>query len=1062
MNRKLLLKLSLLTTLCFVVLNVKAQTIPGPEKTFAFNETADYSAKTPLPNNGHLKAVSETKNAAAGEKRAPGLLLRKAGIEPIGITSVSPRASGMDIYREIVSGTVTDAGSGEPLPGVAVQVKGTTIGAATGADGSYSVNAPSLQDTLLISFIGYKTQTIPISGRTTINVALESSVTSLDDLVVIGFGTQTRRNLVGSVASVDSSAMSSAATSTIERVLEGRVAGLQLNAVGGEVGAPTNIQIRGTSSINASSQPLFVIDGIPLVSQEFGLATYGATGGGTNPLLNINPDDIQSIEVLKDASATAIYGTRGSNGVILITTKQGTQGKPKLNISVSSGFSTPTAQYKTLNTADYLKIRNYRLGTTLDPNDFPDINWLDIITRTGSNTKYSASLSGGTADDQYYISAYYDVINGYVIENGNKKFGTRVSLRHRFNDRLRVEVSLDPSFSDFQQLWTQNYEGHPYTLALLEPPMVPLYTPSGEYNDGKFQNVPGNEFSSFAGTPYTDAVNQNINNRITQIIGSESISYDILDNLTFKSKFGIQRIESVVNVHNKSNTVTGYPSGTASARSQTFNSYNFENTLNYKHTWDNGQSLEATLGATFESSTDNVFGGTGANMPSDEVSVISTTSQVSNFYGTNSSYRFQNNLARLTYTFNDRYIVTATGSYNGTSRFASGKQYGFFPSLGLAWIVSDEGFMQGVDFINFLKLRTSYGITGNANIGDFQYAGLIGSSGKYFNNPAFAVTQIGNSNLGWESSGQLDFSLEFQVLDSRLSGTFSYYRKTNDDLLLAKPVSNLNGFTTIFENLGSMLNQGIEFSLDADIVKRRDFNWSLFANIATNKNEVTKLPGGTIFSGNSIVQVGKPIGSFYLPEYRGVDPANGDALYTAAGGGTTNSYGAAPRKIAGDSNPDFFGGFGTNLAYKGFDLGANFQYSSGAMLYWQLGQYMESGGFVIYNQLEGQQNFWTPTNTDAPNPEPRTVTNGSSASTRYLSDASFIRLKSLDLGYNIPARIAGSDIRVFVQGINLLTFTNYKGIDPQTTNTGSNIAQGVNYFNLPQSKSWIFGVNIKL
>src|SRR5699024_8476531 len=409
------------------------------------------------------------------------------------------------------------------------------------------------------------------------------------------------------------------------------------------------------------------------------------------------------------------------------------------------------------------------------------------------------------------------------------------------------------------------------------------------------------------------------------------------------------------------------------------------------------------------------------------------------------------NLARISYDFKDRYLLTLTGSYQGSSRFPNDERYGFFPSVAAVWIISDENFVN-FDALSFLKLRASYGVTGNAGIDNFQYQALLGCGADYDGSPGLYLSQLAHPNLTWEKNQQLDVGLEYGFIENRISGSIGYYNKKSTDLLLALPVSNTNGFTSFIQNTGEMVNSGFELDIVADILVE-EFAWSVNANISTLRNEVKELPAGTITSGENIVREGEAIGSFYLREYAGVDPENGDALYIGDDGETTNDYNAAAKMIMGNPHPDFFGGFGTSAAYKGFDASVNFQYSYGNDVYWQDGEFLATILASIWNQQRSQLDYWTPENTSASVPEPRKSPNGNNPSSRYLQDASYLRLKSAEIGYRIPKSVLGGyDLRLFAQGTNLVTFTGYDGLDPEVTPSAeANVSQGNVFFMLPQA-----------
>lgn len=972
------------------------------------------------------------------------------------VTSVKEKQAKNIIKESTISGVVTDANTGEPMPGVNVLVKGTSFGAATDANGRYELTVETLQDTLRFSFIGYQTKAVPIAGRTTINVSLEPSLVNLEELVVIGFGSQSRRNIVSSVSSVKSEAIEEVHTTTIDQVLQGRVAGVQVTKTSGTLGSAVKVRVRGISSINASSQPLYVIDGLPVINSSIGVSN------GLNPLLNLNSNDIESIQVLKGAAAAAIYGSRAANGVVLITTKDGSAvGDAQLSVKISGGYTKPTNLYNLLDTEQYIKIHNYKWGESLNPSDYPNTDWLDLVTRTGAVQNYNVTLTGGNKKTQYYMSALYGDQKGYIIPNQLKKYSVRAEIHHSFNDRLDLDLSVNPSRSITNQVPFIGTIAAAFTMAPLVPPVVPQFLPNGEINNGRDPTPIGNDFSRFAGTPYSNVVGIDIRTVTSQILARGGATYDVLQNLMVKSNVNIQLIGTQTTRRSENYTSSGFPNGSASASSQDFLNYNWVNTFTYSQ--DIGDhSIEATLGVTFQKVERNSFSVSGQDIPFSPLRTLNSAARITGGGGFQTSYTFQNNVGRISYNYKGRYLLTLTGSYNGTSRFAQDHQYGFFPAIAAGWIISDEDFMDGSETLNFLKLRASYGTTGNASIGNFAYAGLLNAGADYASQPGLVLSQLENPSLTWEKVNQFNVGIDFGLFNNRISGTLAYYNKVTTDLILSVPVSNTNGFTSITKNAGEVLNTGLEFNVSADILTN-NFFWNVYANISTINNEVRDLPAGEIIIAQNIVRVGEAIGSFYLREFKGVDPDNGDALYADGNGGTTNDYNAAPRKILGSPVPDFFGGFGTSVAYKGIDFSLNFQYTYGNELYWSEGRYLASNLTVIYNQVVSQMDFWTPNNTDATVPEPRTSPNGNGPSSRYLSDGSYLRLKSVVVGYTIPSQfLGGTNARLYFQGTNLLTLTNYVGLDPETTGSATgNIVQANVNFEPPQSKALIFGIEIK-
>ncbi len=809
---------------------------------------------------------------------------------------------------------------------------------------------------------------------------------------------------------------------------------------------------------------MYVVDGIPVVGTEIG-GTYGVGGdGGVNPLINLNTDDIASIEVLKDASAAAVYGSRGANGVILITTKSGVAGKPRLNVGVSAGFSEPTKEYELLSGPEWIEMFNYARGANLDPANYADTDWADIVTRTGTVQNYNMSLSGGNQETQYIISAAYNYTEGYARPNRLEKMNARAKVDHRFNDKFRVSLALSPSRSENNRVPTSNQVSAPYTYGALQAPIIGQFLPNGEINNNRNPADPGVALGvgAFPGTPYSNVVGNDISSVTSQVNANGNLGFTPIPELDVETSLSVQFLQNRELARYRSYTTDGYPLGYASGENDEFLNYSWRNTVNYQNSWDK-HAITATVGVTFEENENTYFFTEGNTFPSDELPTLNSAAEITGGGSFVSTFGFQNNVLRLTYGFDDKYLLTLTGSYNGVSRFDEDARYGFFPAAAVGWVISDEEFAAW-DALSFLKLRASYGFTGNAGIDNFDYLGLLSSGNDYAGVPGLALSQLANPDLTWEESEQMDIGLEYGFVDGRFSGALVYYVKTNNDLLLDVPVSNTNGFTEFTQNTGEMRNSGLEFDISADIIQGTDLNWNLYANVSTLKNEVLSLPVGEFSVGENLVREGEPIGSFFVREYLGVDPDNGDALYADEDGNPTNSYNAAPRKIMGNPHPEFYGGFGTRVFYEGFDVNLSFQYQYGNDVYWSDGEFLTTNMSSIWNQMDTQLDYWTPDNTDASVPEPRVGGNGNLPSSRYLQDASYLRLKSLEIGYTLPNEwINGNRLRVYAQGTNLLTFTDYDGLDPEVTPTSdANISQGNVFFQLPQPRTILFGVQIEL
>ncbi|HKJ31281.1 MAG TPA: SusC/RagA family TonB-linked outer membrane protein, partial [Balneolales bacterium] len=526
----------------------------------------------------------------------------------------------------------------------------------------------------------------------------------------------------------------------------------------------------------------------------------------------------------------------------------------------------------------------------------------------------------------------------------------------------------------------------------------------------------------------------------------------------------------------------GYPNGYGYAQNDEYLNYSWNNIATYTNNWG-AHNLKVQGGITLERNVEHFFDVGGNTFPNDQFRTLNSAANITSGSGFITSYAFQNNLLRVDYSYKDRYLVSLTGSYNGSSRFGSNNRYGFFPAASVGWIMTEESFMKRFQWINFLKIRGSYGITGNGNINNFQALGLVGSGADYNGIPGLHPTQLSNSDLKWEKTGQLDLGLDFHLLNSRIRGTFDYYNKKTKDLLLSVPVPSTNGFRNYIKNIGKLENYGFEFSLEGDLITGKDFRFSLNGNIATLVNKVTKLPNGKdIVNGENLIREGQPLGVFYLQQYAGVNPDNGDALYYVNATPTqdqidqgtvfkiskfgdryvTANYNAATRVTSGSPFPDFYGGFGTSVFYKGVQLNVNFQYQYGNKIFWFDGRYLETNMGSLFNQDKTQLNYWTPDNKNATVPEPRALTNnGSSSSTRYLEDGTYLRLKSVILSYTLPRSLTGDyKIRLYSQGYNLLTFTGFNGLDPEITPNQGNAQQGNVFFQPPQQRTITFGIDL--
>ncbi|MFO7847563.1 MAG: TonB-dependent receptor [Balneolaceae bacterium] len=999
--------------------------------------------------------------------------------------------------QQTVTGVVTDAQSGDPLAGVTVLVQGTTTGTSTDVEGRYEITVPEDRDVLEFSFVGFETITEEIDGRSEINITMGEDTQQLDDVVVTGYGTLSRRDITSSIGQVSPEDLGDVSLNTADEAIQGRISGVQFTSNTGALGSSSTIRIRGASSITASTSPLVVVDGIPVTNPTTGgSSSVGAGLGadtGLNPLVNLNPNDIESYEVLKDAAASAIYGSRGSNGVILITTKEGREGAQQVNIRSRAGVVQETNRYDMMNGEEFTQIwndaginfmENEGLGELFgvspeqawndagiqgavfgtdfslseDPDDIESADWMDAVTQNGYMQETSASVSGGTERTRYYISGNYRWEEGYVRNNEQNRYSARLRVDHDLSDRVRVGVNLNPSRSDNFRVYSSNAVAAPYTFGALYYPNVPIRNDDGTLN----YSVAPNANVAFSGQPVGNVEGVDVESNVTQLLGSANVEVNLTENTVFNSDFSFDLFQLQEQIRQGENTTDGSPNGQGVSSNDQYRNYNWNNTVEYANTFGD-HNINALAGISLQETQNTSFSATARAFPSDRLKNISSGADINDATGTGTSFSFAGYLSRINYEFKERYQLSFTGRVDGSSRFSEENQYGFFPAVSAGWIISDEPFFGDSPAFDFLKLRASVGQTGNAEIGNFPTRGLVGYGTDYDGVPGGRVTQLENPDLKWEKTTQYDAALEFGALESRLRGTVGYYLKNTDDLLLDVPISRVNGFTSLTDNIGAVRNHGLEFELTADIFQG-DFNWTSAFNISTVNNEVTRLVEGEdqIF-GQNLLREGEPLGQFYLVRYAGVNPENGNAQWLTADGEVTEDYSTNDRVTVGSPFPEFFGGFSNNFAYKNLDASVFFQFSWGNDLYRSDGEFTDTNLNSLFNQSTRQNDYWTPENTDAANPRPILLTdNGSQASTRFLEDASYLRLKQASIGYTLPAELSGgADVRFFAQGMNLLTFTKdeFNGSDPEAA-SGGNIQSTDVFFQLPQSRSVMIGVDL--
>lgn len=999
-----------------------------------------------------------------------------------------------------VTGKVTSAGDNNALPGVSVVAKGTTRGTQTDAGGNYSIVLPANIGTLVYSFVGVTTQEITVGNRAVVNVTLSNDTRSLDEVVVTGYGAQSKRNLTGNIARVASRDIENVPVPSVEQAIQGKVAGVQITSLNGKVGQGLQIRVRGNSSVTASSQPLYVVDGIPITSGDQSSLT-----APTNPIADLNPNDIESLEILKDASASAIYGSRASNGVVLITTKKGRAGKTTFEASAYTGSSKPTHLKEFLNTQQYVELfeearansvalgnisttaaslqnrfTRYAAGDRTGwegPNPKYSTDWQRQAFQDAPSQQYDLSARGGDAKTRFFVSGQYFDQNGIIIKNRFRRLSGRVNLDHSATEKLTIGVNLNVAHSKNDRVSNDNAFSTPMQIVAL-PPLHPVIDPRTNQISGDYTLY------------YNPLLNRDfaaIQARVYRIFGSAYADYKILPGLSFRTEFGTDLLGQQEDEYYGRETTrnTGAPNGLGAnsfrqvVNNTTNNYFSFGRTFTEKH------DLDATLGMSYQESRSNFNSVTAQQFPSNAYKQIVSGAKVTGGRGTETSFSFLSYFARANYRFNNRYLLGVSGRVDGSSRFGANNKYGFFPAASAGWIITEEPFLKSMPVLSLLKLRASYGLTGNAEIDNFGSLALysaesaVGQSAGYAGVPGQTPNQLANPDLTWEKTLQTDIGLEFGLLNNRISGEIDYYLKNTTGLLLNVNVPGSSGFRTQLRNVGKMENKGVEFVFNSNNLIGA-FKWNTSLNIAYNKNIITDL-GGTTINGSFLnrAQEGQPLGVFVGPEYAGVDGQNGDALYylnTQNADGsrdrtTTNDYNSAEFVPLGNPSPKFIGGVTNTFSFKGVDLNVLFNGQFGNYIYNGGGKFQSANADFYDNQTTDQLNRWRKPGDVTTIPQARLLSgNGTGESSRYLSKGDFVRLRTITLGYSLPTalinRVKLTRVRLYVTGQNLLTFTKYNGWDPEVnsdayvTGTTGPINIGVDFYSAPQPRTIIGGLQI--
>ena len=960
--------------------------------------------------------------------------------------------------QKSVSGKVTDS-SGNALPGVSIVIKGTTTGTITDANGNYRLNNVSENAILQFTFIGMKLNEAVVKNKTVINAVMTEETYGIDEVVAVGYGTMKKGDVTGSLSVVSSKEFAGRSTTQLGDALEGKIAGVQISKPSGQPQAGYNIRIRGISTITAGSEPLYIVDGVP-----------------TTSINEINPTDIESISILKDASSAAIYGASGSNGVVLITTKRGSNQATKVNFNAYYGVANVWKKQDVLDASQYKDLMT-EMGKTTDWSLYKyNNNWQDRVFRSAQTKNSQISVSGGNEKTSFYLSGAYLNQEGVVMTNSIEKYNFRVNLDHQISDRVKVGTSIsynkwkDKSVSEGGKWSTAN--------AILTGSTV-----TDVYNeDGTFSISP---FISDLENPVALLLQDEHGFKHNRFNGNLYAEVSILKELKFKSMFGLEEQNSTYNSWiDPIRSRWGRTNQGLASYSNTQNSYWIsENTLNFnKVIGDHNFGAMAGFITSKHNNEGSSIDAKGFGSPAVHTVNAGATRNAGYWESAKSNAAF---LGRATYGYADKYLLTANFRADASSVFGANSKWGYFPSFSAGWRISKEGFFGENNTINDLKIRAGWGIVGNDQVGDYSSFGLV-SPGSFYviggqKVPGTAISSMENADLKWEQTAQTNFGVDVALLNSRINITADYYIKNTTDMLLNSPIPGSvgMGYESSFatKNIGSMTNKGLEFQVSSKNLVG-ELKWTTDFNISFNKSNITKLDKGVpiktgyiSFRGNvAIAQEGQPLGMFFGYVADGVDPQTGMMKYKDLD--NSGDLNDGDQTIIGNANPDFTYGLTNSFSYKSFTFSFLFQGVQGNDIF-NASRIETEGMYLPINQLATVANRWKKPGdiTNIPKSTGDGDDHNSLLSSRYVEDGSYLRLKSTTLGYDLPKlicdKLKAQKIYLYVTGENLLTFTKYSGFDPEVSIYGSgsdnalkNIAPGVDYGVYPQSRTFLFGINV--
>ncbi|MGV3600855.1 MAG: SusC/RagA family TonB-linked outer membrane protein [Dyadobacter fermentans] len=962
----------------------------------------------------------------------------------------------------VVKGVIRDQ-QNEALPGASVLVKGTQSGTVTDVDGNYSIGVPNEQAVLVFSFIGYGSQEVTVGNRTQIDVTLGADLKTLNEVVVIGYGTQKRGDVTTSIASVDTKDIEERPILQAAQALQGKAAGVQVTQPSGKPGSALSIRVRGATSVQAGNEPLYVVDGVPTMDTR-----------------DLNVNDIESIQVLKDASSAAIYGARASNGVVIVTTKRGKANQSQVNFSAYYGISNMAKKINVLNPQQYADLMN-EMGQNVTVGS-ETTDWNKEVFTTGSNQNYQLNFSGGTDKNRYFVSGAITQDKGIIQPASYRRYSFRMNLDNQIKSWFKLTTSVSYANAKVRDVKDNNNAGRNAVVlgALGAPPTMGIYTQD---------SLRGTIFSTNplkAGwdNPLAAMFGPTQSARDNRIFGNVAGDLTLAKGLVLRSNFGIDFMNHANDYYlDPFRTTEGWGANGSThglgnaTRSNSF-TYLWENTANYEKKWDKHE-FSALAGTTVQKNTWNNSYMAGRDFPADGVvKTMNAANEITEAYTEQSEWFLNSYLGRLMYNFDSKYLITANFRADGSSKLARGNQWGFFPSVSAGWRISAEPFMEDVKFINDLKLRGGWGQNGNQEgLANYASFGLNSYTRRTPTSPPSGPavtppTYAPNPDLRWETTTQTNIGVDLSMLQGRLTLTADAYLKKTNDLLLNVPLPNTSGYTYMPRNSGKLENKGLEFVLSSVNFDKADFQWTTDFNIAFNRNKITELQLSKIYryadvEGRSdqiiILQEGASLGTFYGYIADGVNPESGDMIYRDVNG--DGSFSPSDRTILGSAQPKFTYGMNNNLTYKNFSLSFLFQGSHGNKAF-NASRLETEGMYDSKNQSTEVLRRWQKPGdiTDIPRATDGNV-NNSLISSRFVENASFLRMKSATISYALSKELAGkiklSRASVYLTAQNLFTITKYKGFDPEVNAfTSSGATLGIDYGTYPVSRAFVAGINV--